>query len=259
MADSQKADNAEEKQQEPMPGSEESTETNQSQEVADESQEASEAPAGDSEELELPEGVKERTSEQFEKLKEQLRQTREELFEMKSQIPPKKEEPERPLYDPKTGLVDIEALEQLRKDAKSAKKELESLRRIDADREVQSLYDTYPELKNPRTKQDKEFFDEAEKIWLHSQANPEKYGGQALSQKGAADLARRRMNANKPTESSNAEAKQQASADVSGKPTQGVARQTSEEDLNRMREGTRFGDRNSMIARMRMIRESKKS
>jgi hypothetical protein len=264
MADSQdKADVAEEKQQEPMPGSEESTETNQSQEVVPSNVEgeASEAPAGDSqEELELPKGTKERTTKQFEKLKEQLRQTRDELFQLKDQVPqPKPAEEERPLYDPKTGLVDIEALEQLRRDSQAAKKELSSLKRQGADREVQSLYDAHPEM-NPNSKGfNQEAFDEAEKIWLHSQTNPEKYGGQALSQKQAADLASKSMKAPEPEESSNAEEKQQASAEASGKPTQGVARQASEEDLEQLRFGTRTGDKDSMIARMRLIREAGKA
>lgn len=257
MADSQQAEVAEEKQQEPVPSSgEQSTEMNQSQQVADESQEASEAPAGDSEELELPDGVKERTSEQFDKLKEQLRQTREELLQIRDSVAPKKEEAVKPLYDPTTGLVDIEALEQLRKDAAEAKKELANLKRQGADKEVIDLYESHPEL-NPNAKKfNQDLFDEAERLWMHSQAHPEKYGGKALTQKQAADRAKAKMNVPKPTESSDSE-KQQASAQASGRPSQAVAKTTSEEEMEQLRFGTRVGDKGSMIARMRMIREGK--
>lgn len=264
MTDSQQAQDAEDKQQEPMPSSDEqSTEINQSQEVADESREASEAPAGDSEELELPEGTKERTSEQFEKLKEQLRQTRDELFQVKSQVQPSVDEDIKPLYDPKTGLVDIEALEQLRKDAREAKRELYNIKNQGKEKEVQELYDTHPEL-DPNTKKfNQKLFDEAEKIWLHSQAHPERYNGRPLTQKQAADRAKQIMQGTKVDSSAEAksvdtDAKQQASVQASGKPSQAVARQTSQEDLERLRFGTRVNDKDAMIARMRMIRESGK-
>jgi len=254
MADPQdKAESAEEQKQEPVPSSE--TENNQSQEAAPETEETSEAPAGDSEEkLELDDEVKQRTAEQFEKLKEQLRQTRDELFEVKSRVEPQKAESDKPLYDKSTGLVDIEALEQLRRDAREAKKTVEQLQKERADQEVNSLYDAYPQLKEPKTSSDKEFFDEAEKVWVHSQTNPEKYGGKPLSQKQAADFAKKRMT-NKTQDKS--ESKEQASAGASGQPSQGVASKTSEEDTQRLQVGTRLGDRDSMIARMRAIRETK--
>lgn len=265
MTDSQQADNAEEKQQEPVPSSEEqSTEINQSQEVAQETGEASEAPAGDSEELELPKGTKERTTEQFEKLREQLRQTRDELFQVKSKVEPKADEELKPLYDPKTGLVDIQALEQLRKDASEARRELAQMKSQGKDREVQELYESHPEL-DPNAKSfNQKVFDEAEKIWLHSQAHPDRYDGRPLTQKQAADRAKQIMQGTKvdsnaeEKEASN-DAKQQASVQASGKPTQAVARQTSQEDLEQLKFGTRMNDKNAMIARLRMIRESGKA
>lgn len=250
MRDSQKAE-SDENQKEPVPSSE--PETNQSQEAA-QSEETSEAPAGDSEKLELDDEVKQRTAEQFEKLKDQLRQTREELFQMKDKS--KSEKEEKPIYDPSTGLVDVDALEDIRREAKEAKQALSQFQKSQADKEIAELYSTYPELKSPKTESDKQFFDEAEKLWVHSMSNPDKYGGQPLTQKQAADLARKNMTKSQPKKEES-ESKEQASASASGKPTQGVTSATSEEDLQRLRMGTRLGDRDSMVARMRAIREAK--
>lgn len=252
MADPQKTDPDESQNQELDNSSD--TETNQSQEAAGESQETSEAPAGDSgEELELRDDVKQRTAEQFEKLKEQLRQTRDELFQVKNKV--EKPSEDKPLYDKTTGLVDIDALEELRRDAREAKKTVESLKKERSENEVLDLYSAYPELKNPKTPEAKELFDEAERYWLHSMSNPDKYNGKPLTQREAADLAKKRMTKTQPKEES--ESKIEASATASGKPSQGVARTTSQEDLERLRLGTRMGDKDSMIARLRAMRESK--
>lgn len=261
MADDQQALKPEEKAQDSAVPTDDKKvqESNQSQESAQETEENFGEPAGDSENLNLPEkGISERTKEQFDKLKDQLKEYKSRLFN-ESRFKVQSEEL-KPLYDKSTGLVNLDALEDLQKVAYEAKK-----RALDAEAKLQQtatnldtkdLYEAHPELKNPKSKEAKELFDESERIWMHSQAYPEKYGGEALTQKQAADLAKKKMGT-KPVQEVN-EAKEAASFGAQGKPTQAVqSKVSSEEELGRMKLGTRLGDKDSMIAYMRRIRESK--
>ena len=113
-------------------------------------------------------------------------------------------------------------------------------------------------MKDKKTKEAKELFDESERLWMHAQAYPEKYGGEPLSQKKAVDLAKQRMgNTETPEEEAERlESKEQAGLSASGKPSQGVQRETSEDSLESLKVGTRMDDKDSIITRMRAIRES---
>lgn len=268
MADEKADKNVEEEaQQESMPDSEQKATEQTDSSVAQETEEALGTSADDS--GELPEGVSERTAEQFERLRGELREARQKAQTYESMLG-RKQEPEEevePLYDQKTGYVNVQALEKLQKQAldadKRAKRAEEQITKANQDAQVRELYNAHPELAKPSTKEAKELYDDAERIWLHSQAYPEKYDGMALSQKQAADLAKKRMG-NKPEtpkqEAERLEPKEQASLEASGRPTQGVqAKVASEEDQQRLAVGTRLGDRQSMIERMRAIRESQKS
>src|SRR3990167_20676 len=266
MATDQGADNAEEQaQQSAMP-----TEEQKGQEIADSQKSAQETgenfetPAGDSEE-ELSDSVKERTREQFDKLKARLRAAEEVLVKQSSS---KVSDGElKPIYDPYTGVVDTKALDDLQRRVYNAERKAQevetSFQQKSNDDQVRELYSAHPELRNPKTKEAKEFFDDAERIWMHSQAYPEKYGGEVLSHKQAADLAKKRMSEKSETqekEAQNVESKEQASLAASGRPTQGVqSKVTSEEDLQRLRHGTRLGEKDSMISRMRAIREAQEA
>ena len=253
---------ATEETQESMPDSNKESEQTQDAAPKEENLETS---ADGSEKL--PDGVSKRTQEQFDKLKgqttelkEQLRQLRERTFnEQRFQ----KAEELKPLYDKTTGLVNLEALEDIQRKAETAEKrsaELEErMRQGRVADENRELFSAHPELKDPKTKEAKELFDESERIWMHSQAYPEKYGGMPLTQKQAADLAKKRVNSQgsqAPAET--VESKEQASFAASGRPSQGVQnRVTSEEELDRLRLGTRIGDKQAMIDRMKAIREAK--
>lgn len=258
-----KAD-VEETQQELVPDSkEESAET---QDVGQETEENLETPAGGSEDLELPQkGVSDRTREQFDKLRSQLREYRERLFnEQRYREIESGSEQVEPIYDKTTGLVNIAALEDMRKRTAEANKKIRELEQqiqaTHSDTQSRELHSAYPELKNPKTKEAKELFDEAEKIWMHSQAYPEKYGGLSLTQKEAADIAKKKMGTKQETQQQEAqrvESKEQASLGTTGRPTQGVqGKVRSEEEHENLILGTRLGDKDSMIARMRAIREA---
>ena len=260
--DDPKANKTEEQaQQEPMPGSEnkgqESTDTQTA--VPTESGETAETQVGDSEELELPEkGVTERTREQFDKLKTQLREYRERLFNEQRFREPEKPEEVEPLYDKTTGLVNVKALEDIQRRTIEAEKRTkrveERFQQTTVNSQVREMHSAYPELKNPKTDEAKEFFNESERIWMHSQAFPDKYGGETLTQKQAADLAKRKLSGT-PGEAQTAQ-KEEAALGASGKPTQGVQGRGTEDERQRLSLGTRTGDKDSMIARMRAIREA---
>lgn len=265
MANDNQAKTAEEQAQpEPVPSSSEKvTEKTDAQEVAPVTEVPSETSADASDEK-LPEGVSERTTEQFDKVRQQASDDRErfqrEIDQLKNPVKPT--QIEKPLYDPKTGLVDIEALEQIRKDATGAKAELDKFKQQTQtqlqNKEQNELFEAHPELKDKETKEAKKLFDESEKIWMHAQAYPEKYGGNPLTQKKAADLAKKLMsNTETPEqEAERLEPKEQAGLSASGKPSQGVQKQTSQENLESLRLGTRMDDKQSIITRMRNIRET---
>ena len=251
--------------EEPMPSSTASEQTG-TQQVAStqvETEVATETSA-DGSDLKLPNDVPDRTAEQFEKLTESNRRLKEDMELLKNQSTqqpieqPKTEE--KPLYDPKTGYVDIEALEGIRKDAKEAneraKRAEENLTSSNAESQLRNLYSAYPELKNPGTDEQKEFFDESERIYMHAALHPDKYGGNALTQKEAADLAAKRLNRTETPEQAaeTLDVKQQASLSATGKTSQGVGDAQTEENLEKLRLGTRHGDEESMTVRMRNLR-----
>ena len=254
----------EETQTESMPDSNKESEQTQDAAPKEENLETS---ADGSVTGELPDGVTKRTQEQFDKLKgqtaelkEQLREMRERAFNEQRFQNVQKTEEAKPLYDRTTGLVNLEALEDIQRKADTADKRSAQLeeqirqgRTLDENRE---LFSAHPELKEPKTKEAKELFDESERIWMHSQVYPEKFGGMSLTQKQAADLAKKRVSQSTPAET--VESKEQASFAASGRPSQGVQnRVTSEEEQRRLSLGTRIGDRQAMIDRMKAIREAK--
>lgn len=224
------------------------TDQTEIQDAAPVKEENLDTPAGGSDSLELPEGVTERTRQEFDKLKRKLAEARTKAFNPEPQA-------EKPLYDPSTGLVDVVELENTRKRAIEAEKRLRALedniQQQANDREVRELYEAHPDIRK-----NKEFMDEAERLWMHSQAYPEKYGGMPLSQKQAADRAKAKLN-QAPTKEE-VDAKEQASLSAAGRPTQSVqTKVVTEEETQRLSFGTRIGDKQSMVERMRKIRETK--
>ncbi len=266
MANDTQAQKVEEQAQpEPMPSSEEKVpEQVSTQEVVGETQEASEVSAEGSE-SKLPDGVSERTTKEFDKLNRQTQDLRDQVTKLQDQSTPEPVQTEKPLYDKATGLVDIEALEQVRKDAREAKVELNQFRQqSQTDRQNQELnemHEAYPELKDKKTKEATELFDESEKIYLHSQAYPDKYGGNPLTQKKAVDLAKGSLDKTETPEeeAERLEPKEQAALSASGKPTQGVQKELSEDETKRLSLGTRMDDKDSITTRMRNLRESQET
>ena len=253
MAD-QKAKKAE-PQQPVVPAEEKVSDAESAQEAAPVSEEATEeAPTS-----ELPEDAKQRTREQFDKLKGEKEALRQELDQYKTIRPTQPEKESKPLYDPTTGLVDTDALNRLGDDIASLKKENERLRKETGDKEVIEMLVKYPEMdQTNKDKFNQELFDEANRLWMHSQAYPESYGGRSLTQRQAASRAKKKVGKKEtPKQRSERETvKEQASLGISGKPGQGVKTQTVDETQERLVMGTRLGKKQEMIERMRNIREA---
>ena len=130
----------------------------------------------------LPEGVKERTAREFEKLREQLREerTRREYFEgvFTSMNTPQPQTPQ-PVYDPETGLINENVVTQAQLQAQEA---IQRAQRAEAsvaqylyEQEQKEAYAKHPELA------DELFATQAQGLMYHSQVNPDKYGGRQLS------------------------------------------------------------------------------
>lgn len=154
-------------------------------------------PQGESQvEQGLPDGVKERTAREFEKLQTQLRDERRkrELAESAfSSMRTKEEKPQVvPIYDPNTGLLNEQALNDTQNRTYQAEQ-----RALKAEQAVQSwqeemdrreTYSAHPTL-NPQAKDYDETFDKlTASIWYGSQISPDRWGKQ-LSTKEAADQA----------------------------------------------------------------------
>lgn len=214
----------------------------------------------------LPDGVSDRTAKEFEKLKKQLREERERRMSYESSFgrgAGVKQETvdDKPLYDPKTGLVDVDALNDLQKQVRIAREQAEK-----ADREQRSYVEkvqtqealsVYPQLDPANDAFDESLHKATRAYLLDSMAYPESYGGHQLTYKQAADLAKGGF-VNVP-EATVSGLKEEASLGATGRPSQGVQRESSETQLQALRVGTRLGDKQSMIARLRALRQTSQS
>lgn len=148
MAEDQQAEQiVEETPQEPMPSSEQTVES-QTEEVETSPQETAE----------LPEGVKDRTTEQFNKLKRELAEEREKRTRLeRAYTPPQPTIPE--WYDPNTGVVDPNRLQQreqmLLNELNTLKQQVSGYTKQSEAQQEKEAYTAYPELK-----QDEQFHEE---------------------------------------------------------------------------------------------------
>lgn len=158
---------------------------------------------------ELPDGVKERTQREFEKLTSQLhdekqqRQRLEDIFKtiatpVQQSVP---QQPQQvPVYDPTTGLLNEDALAATQKAAWEASQRAvraeEAVQRYVQDQEAREAFQAHPEL-DPQGRFGKEFDQElhvaTRRILTDAMLNPTDYGGRQLSFKDAGDLAKRQI------------------------------------------------------------------
>ena len=250
-----------EEQQSPMPSEEQNlTETPQGEEAGPEV-EVSESPDTE-EELSLSDGVSSRTAEQFDKLREQLgdermaRQRLESTFNSLSQRPKES----TPLYNPDTGYVDVNQLEQMQKATTEANKKAtlaeQRFEKYVQQQQEREAYEAFPELDPNAKNHDKELHKMTRAIITDSLMNPDDYGGE-LPAKQAAELARSQQS--KTVEKAKKQAatdaveqlgpKEQASLEVTGRSDRrdDVANQSD------LIERTRRGDAAAIMERFSRI------
>lgn len=267
MADETQAEQSPDEviQDSPMPSEEQQDlVTDNDEQVADESQEA----LAQETDNELPADVSKRTSEQFEKLRTQLRdeRTRREAIES-SYRGYQPESIQTPIIDPDTGLLDENALTAVQYEAQQARLEAQAIRnelqRERADRENRETYEVHPDLNPDVTKTfNKKLHIATRQIMLDSMLNPQDYENRQLSFREAADLAKGTTTAAQARQEGAKEAleqltpKEQASLEASGS----ASRQrivAGAQELESLRVQSRRGDPDAVIARLKALDQTK--
>lgn len=263
MADEQQAqETPEETPAAPMPSAEQ-TDSAPVEEEKVEEQSSQQEPS--EKEPELPEGAKERTKQEFEKLNERLRAEKQKRMEMErvyQSLKPQTQLPQvQPIIDPESGLINEAALTDLQQRAlaaeQAAKQAVETAKQRELEHEESEMFASYPELDpNESNKFDEAFSHHVAAIKLHSMVQPDAYGGKQLSGKEAADYVRKYVPAEKLKAEGAQEAlekltpKEQASLEATGNP----GRRNQTVSLDDLRKRTRKGDQDAIVQRLNLMK-----
>lgn len=218
----------------------------------------------------LPQGAKERTVREFEKLRSQLREEKSRrvyLENVYKNIKPveTKNPPLPPVYDPQTGLLDEQAvmerdqiiLEAQQRAARAEQKALDLARQV----ELREVYTLHPEV-NPDSKSYNQDLDNlASGLLYHSAVDPERYGGRQLSVADAVARAKKILfKDEKQLEVAKKEGatealekltpKEQAALEATGTP----ARRGDALSLDELKYRSRKGDINAVVERLRNLK-----
>ncbi len=259
MDNDTKATEAPEKetQDSPMPSEEQKT---------PESQSAEQGASDSSPEEGLPDSAKERTKNEFDKLKGQLKEerTRREYTEnINNQLQQKQQEDSNvPAYDPETGLVNEKALNETQQRAQSAEQRvIETGKRLDSfieNQENREAFTAHPELDPSSESFNQDLHVATRRILTDAMLNPNDYGGKTLSFKEAGDKAKSsvKKDLDEAREEGAKDAveqltpKEQAALDAVGTPGGRSKTGGSQEDLQQR---TRQGDPTAIIERMKRM------
>lgn len=263
MAEDTKTNKTPDAQQEPaMSTGEESVPEPSGTESVPQAEETVSETAEVTEDLKLPENASERTKEQFDKLKTQLQKEKELRLKNQSFVPPASPTEELPLYDSNTGLINVQALEDLQRRTREAEARAQRAEQTVSgyinNKEDMEAFAAYPEV-NPNSENfDPKLYDAAEALYMHSMIYPERYGNRKLSQKESIDMAKAQM-ANRPETAREAAerltSKEQASLEAVGIPSPALSRTRGESELEDLRKRTRMGDKSAALARLKNIPE----
>lgn len=227
------------KQQEPLPSLEQTKPESESAEEAPQPEKVEEAKPEESEsDYQLPEEAKERTKEQFDKLKQANKKLKEQLEEKKVV--------EKPVYKPQYQIP--------RQGVDQGSLAWEKLQQM----EERQTYEKYPALNPNEEGFNQELSKEVEARLLHSYVNPQKYGGRELSFLEAADLVKNRDGKNvekakkdgAKTALEELTPKEQASLEATGRSD----RRSSTTNLGDLQQKSREGDN---VAIMKRLQNSK--
>jgi len=261
MADDTQAQDVPEKetQDSPMPSEEQQTPAPENDGQVAQHEEATDIET----EGELPAEVSERTAQQFDKLRQQLREERERRAAIEGAYRTlQPQETPTPLIDPDTGYLDEQALTAIQREAQQARMEAQQLRaemnQAQMDAENRETYTVHPELDPNGKAFDKKLHVATRQILLDAMLNPQDYGDKQLSFKEAADMAKGMTQADKARADGAREAieqltpKEQASLEASGSSQRSrvVAGAQEVEDLRRR---SRKGDPEAIVARLNAL------
>lgn len=223
----------------------------------------------------LPDSASDRTKREFEKLKNELREERrkrqyvETVFNgIQQKQAPQQEVPQPvPVYDPNTGLLNEQALNEIQQRTIQAEQRAQTIeqrfqqmdeeRKAEAQRiEEQEAFTAHPEL-NPESKSfDQTLHNITSSLMLKAMLEPDKFGGKQLSFKEAGDTAKEWIQkvANGAKKTGAQEAltqltpKEQAALEAVGNPTR---RTEVGSNLDDLRYRTRKGDIQSIVERLK--------
>lgn len=258
MAGDQQANkNPVEQPEAPMPSAQEAPTVTPS-EVAAPQGEASTQEEG---QQQLPPDSSQRTKDNFEKLRRDLREERarreylEGVFNSMNQ--PK--EQVAPLYDSETGLLNEQALTDVQRRALEAERRArEAEARVQGyleNLEIREVFAKHPEVDPSSDSFDENLDKMAAAIWTYAQKNPHLYDGEVSKEKAVAlakDMSRSAVERAKAQGAQEAVAaltpKEQAALEASGTGSNRVA---DTQEIDALRRKTRRGDLDSIVARMK--------
>lgn len=213
----------------------------------------------------LPDSLKERTKREFEKLKGSLAEERQKRMYYEGVFTQMNTPKPAPLYNPETGEINEQAFVETQRQAYDAQQRAqraeELAQKTIQDTEARETFQAHPEL-NPDSKDfDKELHVATRRILLDSMLNPDDYGSRQISFKEAGDLAKmasekflaeaRKKGAQEAID--NLAPKEQASLEAQGTP----GRRNDITDLEELRQRTRKGDADAVVARLKALETSK--
>lgn len=195
--DTRAEDAAEKVQPEPMPSSELTEPKKPTEGKPGESQESAGKPE-EGKKLELPEDARERTKQEFEKLKGQLRNERQRRQQLEQtygaqrpqQVPAPAQKAVEEFIDPTTGEVDVAGLNKAIGDTQQrAVRAEQTVQGYIEQQQTREAYEAYPQLDSNADDFDKDFHRRTRALIFDSMMNPQDYGNKQLLYKQAADMA----------------------------------------------------------------------
>jgi len=215
----------------------------------------------------LPDSAKERTRNEFDKLRGQLREERtrreyyETVFNQQLQTKQQDDTAQVPVYDPETGLINEQALTDTQRRAQAAEQKAaeaeKTLKSFVQGQENKEAYTAYPELNPDNEKFDKNLHVATRRILTDAMLNPADYGKE-LSFKEAADLAKEAIDTNlEQARKQGAKdaveqltPKEQAALEAVGTPGR---RSQAGSRMSELQNRTRRGDDTAVIERLKRI------
>lgn len=223
---------------------------------------------------ELPNEASERTKARFEELTSQLKEERQrrEALEgaFKTLKPEAKPEANQPIYDPDTGLLNEQALNnvQLRaqeaeRQAQETKKQLDQLlegqKKQTQEREDLEAFTAHPELDPKNEKFNKDLRDMTASLMLQSMVHPEQFGDKQLTHKEAGDKAKElvaKISGNVATEAAKEAIEQLSPKEQAALEATGSTKRGNTTDLTDLRRQTRRGNEDAIVARLKGLSPS---